>query len=193
MKPFFSIITPTIIRPTLTACCRSVDDQKFEDWEHIVMVDRDYGPEGIVGLVWNEDKREAIKCPVEHRNFGNTCRHLAWQHCTGDYILYLDDDNTLADEGVLERIANAITAVNYPEVCIFPMLRHGQRFYSYPPRCCHIDTANLVVRREIGQWPNRDEYTIDGIFIEELFAKYGCQGFPNMEPIVVMEKSSEGK
>jgi hypothetical protein len=55
------------------------------------------------------------------------------------------------------------------------------------------DTGNIVVKREIGRWPDGPEYTMDGIWIDALKAKYQYQAFPDALPIIIMEHSSEGK
>ena len=104
--------------------------------------------------------------------------------------MYLDDDNFLADNRILEDMATALTA----DWGLFPILRHGQQFFTDPPRCCHADTANIVVKREIGRWPNIPDYTADGIWIDALVKDHPAyQAFPGFRPIVIMEKSSEGK
>lgn len=107
----------------------------------------------------------------------------------GEYLLYLDDDNFLADDSVLADLNEVLTG----DFAVFPILRHGQVFFSDPPRCCHADTANIVVRREIGRWPDIPEYTADGIWIDALVKNYKYQSFPGFRPIVIMPKSSEGR
>ncbi len=187
-----SIITPTLQRESLRRCCESIDRQSYMDWEHIVVADSDQKDYTIWD--WHQirdEKRLLMRSPKPTRNFGNTQRHIAWQFTDGDFIMYLDDDNYLADENVLRDIATAVSDVEY--WAIFPILRHGRHFFYDPPGSCYVDTANMVIRREIGQWPNRDEYTLDGIFCDELKAKYPYAAFPNMRPIVVMETSGRGE
>jgi glycosyltransferase involved in cell wall biosynthesis len=189
----FSIITPTLMRNSLFACCSSIELQTCADWEHIVQIDE---PNSSVdhGMIFElaHPKRKFSCCEVRHNNFGNTCRHLAWERCTGDWVIHLDDDNFLHDPNVLKRIDSYLDGMK-EKWAIFPIMRHGQRFFSDPPGTCYVDTANMVIRREIAQWPNRDEYTLDGIFCEQLKEKYPYASFPEVEPIVVMEHSSEGK
>lgn len=166
----FSIITPTLNRPSLESCIESVKAQTFKDWEHIIEVDE-----------------------PRTNNFGNTPRHRAWTRATGEYVLYLDDDNTLSHPQALNDIDFFLMSSNDPDWAIFPIMRHGMSFFNDPPGNCRTDTANMVIRREIAQWPDGPEYTMDGIFCEQLKSKYSYAAFPDVTPIVVMEKSGMGK
>ena len=186
-KPRFTIITPTLQRESLVRCCESVDKQTFRSWEHVVMADVEQLDQELVSRV-RHSGRLIAKCKSPHQNFGNTCRHNAWTFANGQYLLYLDDDNYLADDRILEDMMNLIVT----PWALFPILRHGGKFFTDPPRSCHVDTANVVVSREIGRWPNIPDYTADGQFVESLL-KYPYQAFPDFRPIVVMEKSNEGK
>jgi hypothetical protein len=105
-----------------------------------------------------------------------------------------DDDNFLADDDVLESIRKVLLWKRLPLVAFFPILRLGSIFMPEGrPRICHVDTANLVVARAVGQWPDIEEYTSDGIFIEELVKKYEYATFPNVNPIVVVPVISGGR
>ena len=187
----FSIITPTLQRESLIKCCESVDSQTFTDWEHIIAIDCDEcNRELLKKIAWPH--RMIYQCVPAHHNFGNRCRHEAWDFATGEYCLYLDDDNFLADTKILEDISESLK--DNPEWGLFPMLRHGQWFYTDPPRSCHVDTANIVVKREIGRWPEGPQYTMDGIWVDALVLDHpSYQAFPNFRPIIVMPTSNEGR
>lgn len=198
----FSIITPTLQRESLRKACESVNSQTHTDWEHIVMVDCEELKD--ITLEIEHPNRKIILCIDPHKNYGNTCRHNAMGFVTGDYVLYLDDDNWLADENILKDIAKEIIDLayihhidgnqQYPPWCLFPILRHGHRFYTDPPRSCHVDTANLCIRREYARWPDGPQYTMDGIFCDQLVVDHpNYVAFPDFRPIVVMPSSSEGK
>lgn len=153
------------------------------------MMDRPKIDERIVLLTDHRNRRFA-QCIRPHMNYGNTCRHNARSLTQGSYLLYLDDDNWLADERVLEDVAYAL--IDSPQWAIFPILRHGSIFFNDPPGLCQTDTANVVVRREIGQWPDIPDYTADGHWVESL-KKYPYDAYPDFRPIIVMPKSNEGK
>jgi glycosyltransferase involved in cell wall biosynthesis len=189
MNPFFSITTPTLQRESLKECCASVDIQTYTDWEHIVMIDAERVNESMI-ISCDRANRRFAQCLHPHHNYGNTCRHNAWTITNGVYLLYLDDDNWLFDKHVLGEIADYLLSA--PQWAIFPIFRHGSLFFNDPPGLCMTDTANVVVRREIGRWPDMPDYTADGHWVEAL-KKYPYEAHPDSRPIVMMPKSNEGK
>ena len=186
----FSIITPTLQRESLTRCVQSVMSQTHEDFELLLQLDGPYAePEN---RIWIHPDH---CCGTRHNNFGNTCRHLAWARATGDYIIHLDDDNYFADHRILADIDFALEQAGRPDVACFPIFRHGRNFFDPNPRSCHADTANMVVKREYAQWPDRPEYTADGFWIDALRANPSLtfESFGQFRPIIVMESSGLGQ
>lgn len=190
-----SIITPTIIRPSLRTACSSVSKQSFADWEHIVVLDRFLESEQDKTLIesLSHPQRMIVPCDYPRNNFGNGPRNRAWEFTSGDYLVYLDCDNRFIDHDALQRIHDCLQREPEAKVALFPILRHGQRFFNLPPGLCQTDSANFVLRREIAQWPDIREYTADGIFIERLVAEYGYISFPDCAPIITVPISSEGQ
>jgi len=192
-RPFFSIITPTLQRESLLLTCESVNQQTYKDWQHIVVVDCETLDLDLIEKI-KHPQRVIAQCPVPHKNGGNTCRHNGWTLAKGEYVQYLDDDNYLADEEVLEAIHNALLWKGFPLVAFFPILRLGSIFFpDGAPRLCHVDTANLIVAKEVGQWPDIPDYTSDGIFIEHLVHAHPYASFESFNPIIVMPVISGGK
>lgn len=187
----FSIITPTLQRPSLIKCCASVNEQVHQDWQHIVYVDdEDFDTHQIDSV--RDKRREFCWDRCKYGNFGNGPRHWAWKETTGDYLIYLDDDNFFTHPRALSDIEICLMSCNEPDWAIFPIIRFGHRFFSDNPGVCHTDSANMVIKREIGQWPNRDEYTLDGIFAEQLKAKYAFATFPKCNPIITVPVQGKG-
>jgi hypothetical protein len=192
MTPFFTILTPTLQRESLVACCESVNSQTLTSWQHVVMVDcADYD----VGLMARiaHPQRVIVKCEKPHRNWANSCRHNAWKYATGETEIFLDDDNCLLDSTTLQEVHDHLEKRGFPNFAIFPIFRHGSVFYNYPPAICMTDTGNIVVKREIGRWLDVPDATSDGMLAEKLFKEYGCVGFSNARPIIVMDESHKGK
>lgn len=199
----YTIITPTLVRPTLARLCESIDRQINGDWEHIIMVDVPLivmpAKRAIVESFPKDPRRRFYRCGKAHKDYGNTCRRSAWDKAKGDYILYLDDDNYLASSGSLTSL-EAVTG----EWAIFPLLRHGNRFYNDPPAFSKIDTANMLIRREHAQWPTppanemipnsgySKSYGADWILAERLLS-IPYQALPDLEPVVVMEQTNWGR
>ncbi len=190
--PKFTIITPTLQRDSLVQCCASIDSQTFTDWEHLVRIDRLPTDYPLLNRCMHANRIFSV-CEVEHHNYGNTCRHEVWEDATGEWLLYIDDDNMLADPHALSDLAFMLDGCP-TDWAIIPMLRHGSLFFNDPPGLCMTDTGNVVVKREIGRWPNMPDYTADGHWVEALKASHPkFARFPDLRPIIVMPKSSEGK
>jgi len=196
MNPFFTIITPTLQRDSLVRCCESMDAQTYGDWQHIVMVDDEHKNRDLCIRIKQNDetgRRWVHDCGMRHANYGNTCRHEAWAGALGEWIWYVDDDNYIYDHETLSSIAAELSVL--PEdikFCIFPIMRHGRRFFNDPPGLCMTDTLNFIVRRKVGRWPDIEAREADGHFIESLKKEYRYASFPNHKPIGVMEYSSNG-
>ena len=189
MKPFISIITPTVQRESLLRCCASIDEQTFSNWQHVLMVDCENYDAILVDV--EHPKRIIAKCDRPHRNSGNTCRHNAWELATGDYVFYVDDDNFLFNFLTLSKIESWLRVANYPMWGLFPIFRHGCRFFTDPPVPCHVDTGNVVAKREIGRWPDIPDYASDAIWVEGL-KQHPYRAFPNADPIMTMPTTSFG-
>src|SRR5208337_5229314 len=125
---YFSIITPTIQRPSLLWTCDSVNAQTLTDWQHIVMVDQKIVDNDLMEKI-QHPQRIIVQCDQPHRNYGNTCRHHAWDYASGKYLLYLDDDNYLSSPNILESLFEVLKNDN-PDWAIFPIHRHGRMFFN---------------------------------------------------------------
>lgn len=192
-QPFFTIITPTLQRESLKIACSTLDSQTFKDWTHIVVIDCDDWNWPLLDQI-SRQRRGFMRCEKPHKNGGNTCRHIAWTFASGRYIYYLDDDNYMADATALQRMHDALVEADFPLVAFFPIHRLGGRFFpDGKPRICHVDTGNLVVVREIGQWPDTDAYCSDGLFIEDLLKEHEYKSFPEQAPIMVLPTISFGR
>lgn len=169
----------------------SVNTQLDSVWQHIVIVDGGFPMDSGLLHGIQRPNRTIICLGARCQNFGNTPRHIGWKLADKDYCIYLDDDNYFTRPDALADISRALDGPR-PDWAVFPIMRHGSRFFSEDPRCCHVDTANMVIKREIAQWPNRDEYTLDGIFCDELKSRYPYIAFPEVAPIIDVPVMSRG-
>jgi glycosyltransferase involved in cell wall biosynthesis len=147
----YSIITPTLARESLLKTCESIDNQNNSDWQHIVMVDVALiaFPEKkkVIDAVRKDPRRKIVRCGKQHKDFGNTCRYNAYEYCSGDYVLFLDDDDVYADNKVLETL-NQVTK----PWATFPTLKQGV-YYSSEPGLNRMGSGMFMHRREIGRYP----------------------------------------
>lgn len=190
----FSIITPSLSRESLVLCCQSIDQQTYQDgWQHVVALDcsPDEVNDALIDRI-QHPQRIVFCCGHKFGNYGNHARWMAWERATEDYQIFCDDDNAMYSDHALADIAAALESTNLPDFSIFPIHRHGRIFFNDPPGMCMTDSANVVVKREIGRWPDIVSREADGHLVEALKSQYSYAAFPNAEPIILMEKSSDG-
>ena len=187
-----SIITPTVQRDSIQDLEHSLLSQTFKDWEWIIQVDCETVKTDLLSYYSSSCQVNIGCCGVKHNNAGNTCRHIAWERATGDWVLGIDDDNTLCSERSLEILANSLNKVDTPWVLV-PMFRFGDIFLNDPPGLCQTDTANMVIRREIARWPTIPDYTADGILADTLRKSYPYTVLRDIEPVVFMDTMNRGE
>ncbi len=141
MKPFFSILVPCCdVETYIRECLDSVLGQPFADWELVAVVETSKDrTEEIVREYAAKDSR--ISVFTQPRSGSPAApRNTALEHATGEYVIFLDSDDRIA-EGSLLRLHDKIAA------------RPGAELYP-----CAIQVENEITgRRE----PVRDNYPAD--------------------------------
>jgi hypothetical protein len=144
-KPTFSVIVPTIGRPTLSRTLASIDIQRMVPGDQTIVVHDD----------------------PPHRDWGAWARTEGMKQATGDFLLFMDDDDVYVP-GAFDVIRAAVAAI--PEhVHIFRMRRFapfndilwGFKDLSAPGQ---VGTPMFVVpnRRDwLGTWSTRYECDFD--------------------------------
>jgi hypothetical protein len=189
----FSIVTATIVRPTLEKLCRSIDTQVFQDYEHVVVVDiplKDITKPQQIRLeeiVRSGDNRTVSFCNQRHQNYGNTCRHLVAPKLKGDYVIYMDDDDYFADNDVLLTLSSVKS-----DWAVFPIVRYGGWYLRLPPASCSTGNAMFMHKRSLAVYPDTHIYESDGMLIEELKQKAPYEVL-KCRPLTIMEKSNYGR
>lgn len=191
MKPLrFTIITPSVLRPTLERTCKSIDEQTHPNYEHIVIVDIKAIYEKASSLN-SAETREYFKNKFnllskislknrkiifynknfEGNDFGNECRGYGFdcRDKNTDYVLYLDDDDFYINNTfsiIQSRLKN-----DRPNAFYFPCLRFGELFFNEP--AIAQTTSNqwghkpVINGKEI-KWHGDNSYVSDGEFLEEV-------------------------
>lgn len=167
MDRSFSVITPSILRATLVDTCKSIERQNYRKWEHIMVVDI---PAPEVTAEQHElisslqhPQRTVIYCDRRHQNYGNTCRSEAFNLVTGDYLLYLDDDDVYIGE-VFKTLNEQITDEVWG---VFPIERLGELLLLIPPGRCRT-CSNQFYYQPLYPYPANEDYEADGQLIDEL-------------------------
>ncbi|MEV4338508.1 CDP-glycerol glycerophosphotransferase family protein [Streptomyces sp. NPDC049590] len=121
--PRFSVIVPCYkVQGFLRECLDSVLGQSFEDFELIAVDDR--SPDGC-GAILDEYAGRDPRVKVLHlpENVGlGMARNAGLPHATGDYLLFLDSDDTLTP-GALRAVADRLAETADPDVLVFDYAR----------------------------------------------------------------------
>ncbi|GGX08160.1 glycosyl transferase [Streptomyces malachitofuscus] len=121
--PRFSIIVPVHkVQGYLHACLDSVLEQSYRDIEVIAVDDR--SPDGcgeILDAYAARDERVRVLHLPENVGLGRA-RNAGMPHATGDYLFFLDSDDTLTP-GALRALADRLDETGDPDVLIFDYAR----------------------------------------------------------------------
>ncbi|WP_424855388.1 bifunctional glycosyltransferase/CDP-glycerol:glycerophosphate glycerophosphotransferase [Streptomyces sp. SAI-170] len=133
--PRFSVIVPAYkVQAYLHACLESVLSQSYGDLE-LVVVD-DCSPDACGAILDEVAARDPRVRPVRLReNAGpGPARNAGMEAATGDYLLFLDGDDTLAP-GALQAIADRLKETGEPDVLVHDfgrVDRTGERLRDEP-------------------------------------------------------------
>ena len=188
----YSILTPTLIRPTLKRLCDSIDIQTCDDYEHIVIIDCVVTPEKqaiLDGIVPNP-RRKFITCSEKHpKDFGNKARREGFDIAQGEYILQIDDDDYYADAGVFETLK----CVN-KTWAVFPVLARGIRCHPPRPALGQTGSAMFTYRRDTGlKFTDNGDYSADGQLVEQLKKLFPYQSLNDSRELVIYPQANEGR
>jgi hypothetical protein len=102
----FSIITPTIGNEKLVKLLESINQQTYSNIEHIIVIDGEEHwskVETIINSVPSKVKRYIIKLPFstgKNNYYGHKIYASISQIVNGDYVILLDDDNSLQPQHI---------------------------------------------------------------------------------------------
>jgi CRISPR system Cascade subunit CasB len=121
--PRFSVIVPVYkVQAYLHECLESVLGQCFSDFEVIAVDDRSPDASGaIVDAFAARDRRVTALHLKENVGLG-PARNAGMARATGDYLLFLDSDDTLAP-GALQAVADRIKETAEPDVLVYDYAR----------------------------------------------------------------------
>ncbi|MGW5432097.1 bifunctional glycosyltransferase/CDP-glycerol:glycerophosphate glycerophosphotransferase [Streptomyces sp. NPDC004059] len=121
--PRFSVIVPAYkVQAYLSECLDSVLSQSYPDLE-LIAVD-DCSPDACGAIIDEYAARDARVRPVhlaENRGLGRA-RNAGLAEATGDYLLFLDSDDTLTPDA-LRAIADRIKDSGEPDVLVYDYAR----------------------------------------------------------------------
>ncbi|MFG2311731.1 CDP-glycerol glycerophosphotransferase family protein [Streptomyces sp. NPDC048566] len=121
--PRFSVIVPAYkVQAYLPECLESVLGQSFPDLE-LIAVD-DCSPDACGALIEEFAARDArVRAVHLSRNVGlGRARNAGIEHAAGDYLIFLDGDDTLAPDA-LHAIAERLKETDGPDVLVYDYAR----------------------------------------------------------------------
>ncbi len=121
--PRFSVIVPAYqVQEYLEECLDSVLTQSFDDFE-LIAVD-DCSPDACGDLIDEYAARDPRVRPLHvARNGGpGNARNLGMAQARGDYLLFLDGDDTLVP-GALQSVSDRLKETDSPDVLVFDHAR----------------------------------------------------------------------
>ncbi len=187
--PKFTLLTPTIERSELVRCCRSVNQQTYPHWQHIVILD---GADWSISIKELEHpNRVFLVSGMRHHDVGNAARHLAYDHIDGDYVIGLDDDNYLLHNQALKNVERGSRRGRLGRL---PHCLDGPLFFSGSAGRGRTDLAQMVYRPVIGgeqiRFPRVPDYDADGILCERLKKLCPPRMLTGVGPLVMYERAN---
>ncbi len=107
MNPLVSIVIPIYNRAHLIGeTLKSVINQTYSNWECIVVDDgsTDNTATLIARYILNDNRFQYHKRPEDRLKGANACRNFGTELSKGDYIVFLDSDDLLANQCLENRI-----------------------------------------------------------------------------------------
>jgi len=143
-----SVITPTYNRPTrLAEAIESVRAQTFQQWEHIIVSDgRDNRVPALVAQFGDPRIRSyhTYRLPLK----GNYQRNYGLARATGEFVLYLDDDNVIYPNCLRTMVAG-FTSDDVGFVVCPIHYGNGVKRQTTSLKFREIDLLNYMVRRRL--------------------------------------------
>lgn len=148
----FRIIIPTYNNADLLPLMvGSIRRQTFKDY-HLIIVD-DMSTDGTAKVI--EDLAPDMAVSMHYKGLGGGARNEGMKYFTNDeYTFFLDDDDVLMGDDVLERIADTIYNNNYPDIIqlnyrktIGGILRPHKDRYPY-----QATPANICMSSPVAPW-----------------------------------------
>ncbi len=149
-NPLVSIITPLFNKELYIAdTIRSVVNQTYSNWEHIIVDDHSTDNSYKLALKYSHlDKRIVIRKRKNKQKNGQTCRNEGMELAKGKYIIFLDADDCLAPFCIKNRL-NFLEKSPNIDFAVFPQLiffnKPGDSQYLVNTlKCEHSDLTRFL-------------------------------------------------
>lgn len=120
----FSIIIPAYnCENYISKCLESIFNQTYKNVE-VIVVD-DCSTDNTFEILKNYENIKLLSTTINSRQ--GVARNKGLDSCTGDYILFIDSDDSLYDNTVLNKLANLINTQNLPDIVYLGLKMYGKR------------------------------------------------------------------
>lgn len=120
----FSFIIPTYnCADYIENCLNSIISQTYKNHE-IIVVD-DCSTDNTMDILKRYSNIKILSTPKNSRQ--GAARNIGLDNCTGDYILFVDSDDLLYEDNVLEKVANNINEHLKPDILYLGLEMFGKR------------------------------------------------------------------
>ena len=157
----FSIIIPAYnVEKYIENTLESIYKQTYANYE-IIVID-DCSTDKTFQILEEHKDIKLLKTKVNSRQ--GAARNIGLENCTGDYILFLDSDDTFFDSNVLEELNNNIIEKNNPDIVYTGLKITGNRDLEIIPNSENIEKS---YRLGSYKWMNVTTLCIKNKIIQE--------------------------
>lgn len=153
-NPTFSIIIPTYnIEDYIEATLQSVINQSFKDFEIIIIDDCSTdSTKSIIENIRINNPNISIKMISNETNLKQgASRNKGISLSNGKYLLFLDADDALIDNDVLNKLNHIINTKNHPDIIYTGLQARGVREFQIIPT---IENCDKKYRLSEYKWSN---------------------------------------
>lgn len=139
-SPLISVIIPVYnVELYLRECVDSVLNQTYTNLE-VILVD-DGSPDNCPAIC-DEYAAKDNRVRVIHKENGglSDARNVGINEATGKYVLFLDSDDYLYSDTVLEEISHSINKAGYPNICYLP-----NEYWSSNPKSINLKLKDETI------------------------------------------------
>lgn len=104
-------------------CLNSIFSQTYKNYE-IIVID-DCSTDETLNILKKYNNIKILSTPKNSRQ--GAARNIGLNNCTGDYVLFVDADDSLYSNDVLEKLTNEITKKVYPDIIYLGFKMVGNR------------------------------------------------------------------
>lgn len=196
----------------ISRCIDSILSQTFSDWE-LILIDDGSSDKSYKLCIDYASKDSRLKVLTQSNAGQGAARNNGLNHCTGDYVTFIDSDDVLLDSNTLLYAMNAFSSLEDIDIVQFPFKKYNEESTIVQPqkKCkilsskedfiLHSDILNMIQPTDVvlktSPWPKvyRRELFENikfpkGIIYEDTYMF--CEMLPQIRSIAIIDKGLYG-